>query len=63
MEAFGDRAQDRYLMIGDSLSADISGGVNAGIDTCWFHPAGAEESHPTPTYTVRGFDELTELLL
>ena len=60
---YGDTARKKYLMIGDSLSADIAGGVNAGIDTCWFHPVGAEESHPTPTYTVRGFDELTELLL
>ena len=63
MEAFGDRAQDRYLMIGDSLSADISGGVNAGIDTCWYHPAGLEAAEPQPTYTVRGYAELLELLL
>ena len=64
MEAFGDRAQDRYLMIGDSLSADISGGVNAGIDTCWFRPAGMEpRADIVPTYTVRGYDELLALLL
>ena len=60
---FGDTAREKYLMIGDSLSADIAGGVNAGIDTCWFHPAGAEEADPTPTYTVRGFEELMGLLL
>jgi len=60
---FGDTVREKYLMIGDSLSADIAGGVNAGIDTCWYHPAGAEEANPQPTYTVRGFDELLELLL
>ena len=60
---FGDTAREKYLMIGDSLSADIAGGYNAGIDTCWYHPAGAEEANPQPTYTVRGFDELLELLL
>ena len=25
------------LMIGDSLNSDIKGGINAGIDTCWFN--------------------------
>ncbi len=60
---FGDTAREKYLMIGDSLSADIAGGINAGIDTCWYHPAGTEEAQIEPTYTVRGFDELLELLL
>lgn len=63
MRAFGDDAREKYLMIGDSLSADIAGGVNAGIDTCWYHPAGAEAAQPQPTYTVRGYEELLELLL
>lgn len=30
------------LIIGDSLSSDIKGGNNAGIETCWFNPEGAE---------------------
>lgn len=60
---FGDSAREKYLMIGDSLSADITGGVNAGIDTCWYHPAGIAQANPQPTYTVRGYDELLELLL
>lgn len=61
--AFGDANRAKYLMIGDSLSADIVGGVNAGIDTCWYRPAGAGEPHIRPTYTVAGFDELLSLLL
>ena len=28
------------LMVGDSLSSDIRGGLNAGIATCWFNPHG-----------------------
>ncbi len=28
----------RTLIIGDSLTSDIRGGINAGIDTCWFNP-------------------------
>ena len=32
------------LMIGDSLTSDIAGGRNVGIDTCWYNPNGS----PTP---------------
>lgn len=28
------------LIIGDSLTSDMAGGRNAGIDTCWFNPHG-----------------------
>jgi 2-haloacid dehalogenase len=26
------------LIVGDSLTSDIKGGINYGIDTCWFNP-------------------------
>ena len=62
--AFGDGEREKYLIIGDSLSADIMGGVNAGIDTCWYHPAGDDaEGGIRPTYTVRNYEELLSLLL
>jgi len=64
LSAFGDGNPNRYLMIGDSLSADIQGGINAGLDTCWFRPAGMEPREDVPpTYTVGGYDELLALLL
>lgn len=25
-------------MVGDSLTSDIQGGINFGIDTCWYNP-------------------------
>lgn len=28
----------KTLIIGDSLTSDVQGGVNAGIDTCWYNP-------------------------
>lgn len=61
--AFSDRAREKYLMIGDSLPADITGGINAGIDTCWYHPAGTVVPEIAPTYTVKSFEELMALLL
>ena len=63
LAAFGDGDRAKYLVIGDSLSADIQGGVNAGIDTCWFNPKGAEQGEIQPTYTAGSFEELLALLL
>lgn len=51
------------LMIGDSLSADISGGNNAGIDTVWYNPDRlANTTSAKPTYTVHSYQELLALL-
>lgn len=30
--------KSKILMIGDSLSADILGGIRFGVDTCWYNP-------------------------
>ena len=32
--------KERTLMIGDSLSSDVKGGTNYGIDTCWYNVHG-----------------------
>lgn len=36
--------KEEALIVGDSLTADIQGGINAGIATCWFNP----DRHPRP---------------
>lgn len=33
-----DFSKDRCMIIGDSLSSDILGGIRAGIKTCWYNP-------------------------
>ncbi len=33
----------RAMVIGDSLSSDIQGANNAGVDCCWFNPAGLKK--------------------
>lgn len=30
--------KNKTLIIGDSLSSDMQGGINAGIHTCWYNP-------------------------
>lgn len=51
------------LMVGDSLSSDIAGGINAGIDTCWYNPDGKECGDVAPVYTVSNLEEILKLLL
>lgn len=51
------------LIIGDSLTSDIKGGLNAGIHTCWFNPRhvpGREDI--LPEYTVDSLAEIPALL-
>ena len=51
------------LIIGDSISADIIGGVNAGIDTCWFNPHNQKvEASIQPTYVLKNLHELVDIL-
>lgn len=54
--------KDAAIIIGDSLSSDIQGGVNAKIDTCWFNPQGAENTTALqPTCEIRSLTELLPL--
>ncbi len=39
-ETIGTYSADEVLIVGDSLTSDIRGGINAGILTCWFDPDG-----------------------
>jgi len=56
-------SKDEVLIIGDSLSSDIQGGVNYGIDTCWFNPEGKANSHAViSTFEIKALNELLELL-
>lgn len=35
-----EKNKEKMLIIGDSQSSDILGGINSGIKTCWFNPFG-----------------------
>lgn len=51
------------LMIGDSLTSDIRGGIGFGIDTCWYNPAGKPgRADIIPTYEVRDYAGLLGIL-
>lgn len=50
------------LIIGDSLSSDIQGGITAGIDTCWIHDINTHTCDIQPTYMITDLRELYDIL-
>jgi len=59
----GNPPKTDILIIGDSLTSDMRGGVNYGIDTCWINPAG--ESCPANfpiTYEIGHLLDLMSLI-
>lgn len=58
LERLGGPSKADLLIVGDSLSSDIAGGVASGIDTCWYNPGGAPAGRATPTYEIRTLAEL-----
>ena len=56
-------SKEKTLMIGDSLTADIQGGNNAGIDTIWYNPHHLEnKTQAHPTYEVDSYQDLLDCL-
>ena len=56
--------RSRVLMVGDDLLADIKGGINAGIDTCWVNFANEEnKTGIQPKYTVHSYEELYRVVM
>ena len=56
-------SKEKTVMIGDSLTADIQGGNNAGIDTIWYNPHHLEnKTQAKPIYEVHSYQELLDCL-
>lgn len=58
-----ERDISKILIVGDSLSSDIKGGVQAGIATCWYRPEGTE--NPTdlrPDYEISDLHMIYDIL-
>ena len=55
--------KNKVLIVGDSLTSDIQGGINFGIDTCWFNPTmNLNKVGIEPTYIISDLIELKEIL-
>lgn len=59
----GQPPREHILMVGDNPHADIVGGINAGIATCWLnHHAAPLPDGVQPNYQVSSLAELQTLL-
>ncbi len=59
-----DFDREKTIIIGDSLTSDIRGGIAAGIDTCWYNPKQkASPENMNITYTVSDLSEIENILL
>ena len=62
-EKLNHKNKNTTLIIGDSLTSDIQGGVNFGITTCWFNPKKLQNnSGLSPDYEIQTLNELIEIV-
>jgi 2-haloacid dehalogenase len=51
------------MIVGDSLTSDILGGIHGGITTCWVNPKQKPAREDIPAdYQIKALSELEELL-
>lgn len=54
--------RERVLIVGDSLTSDMQGGLNAGIHTCWYNPDGKKNDGEIRTdYEIRDLREVARI--
>lgn len=56
-----EKNRAKMLIVGDSQSSDILGGINSGIDVCWYNPNGEKAVYPS-RYEISRLAELKEIL-
>ena len=52
----------KALMVGDSLTSDIRGGINAGVKTVWVNPSHKACGDIRPDYQIEALSQLEALL-
>lgn len=59
----GESERESSIIVGDSLTSDILGGINAGIATCWFNFRNFEpNSEIIPDYEINSWTQLKEIV-
>lgn len=61
-EQIEDFKLDEAIIVGDSLSSDIRGGINSGILTCHYNPKDKPYNQITPDYKITELSQLIPLL-
>lgn len=64
LKKLGVNNKEKVLVVGDSLGADIQGGKNAKLDTCWCNFVGAENTGKIqPTYEVQSYEQIKQIAI
>lgn len=64
LKDLGITNRSRVLMVGDDLLADIKGGQNAGLDTCWFNLKNEEnKSNIHPKFEIGSYEDLYKIVM
>lgn len=62
-ENINNPPKEDVILIGDSITADILGGINYGMDTIWFNKNNEPlPENINPTYTVNTLNEIKNIL-
>lgn len=62
-ERIPDFCRDEAIILGDRLSSDILGGINAGVRTCWFNPNGLPQNPDIrPDFEICSLSEFPAVL-
>lgn len=62
MEHIEEKDRNKVLIVGDSLTSDIKGGVLSGIPTCWYRKEGTQNETPyCPDHEISQLDQVLEL--
>ena len=63
MDKLGHSSKEDIIMIGDSLTSDMRGAVNAGIDACWLNMKNKQNNMDfTTKHEVHSLKEIQNLL-
>ncbi len=62
LRQLGIEDSSRVLVVGDSLNADIRGGKNAGLATCWCNFVN-EENTDQADFTIHNWQQLYEIVM
>ena len=64
LRTLGVENREHVLVVGDSLSSDIQGGINAGLDTCWLNRNHVENpGQISPTYAIESLEQLYPIVM
>ena len=63
LEHIPDITRDNCLLIGDSLTSDMQGGINAGLHVCWYNPTCQDVIGTLPVdYIIHDLRELLAIV-